>query len=88
MMKNGFIEDFLKNGPWDLPNFGNLDAPNILFHILEVSRSGKIWIWSYGVIIDDSGMFRVLDHQDFLKNGSSDFSDFLHVVRGHCSTFF
>ena len=87
-MKNGFIEDFLKNGPWDLPNFGNLDAPNILLHILEDSRSGKIWIWSYGVIIDDSGMIRVLDHQDFLKNGWADFSDFLHAVRSHCSTFF
>ena len=64
----------------DLASFGNLHEPNILLHVVEVSRSGKIWISSYGVIIDNSGMIRVLDHRKELKNGSLDFSDFLHAV--------
>ena len=56
LWKNGFIKDFLKNSSLDLPNFGNLDASDILLHVVEVSWSGKIWISSYGVIFDDSGM--------------------------------
>ena len=35
-----------------------------------------MWIWSSGAILDDSGMIRVLDLNDFLENGSNNFSDF------------
>ena len=67
----------------DFANFRNFDAPSIRLYMVEVPQSGKIWILNYGVIIDDSGMIRVLDHRKELKNGSMDFSDFLHAVRGH-----
>ena len=51
--------------------------------IEETACPENVWFLSYGVIIDNSGMIRVLDHRKELKNGSMDFSDFLHAVRGH-----